>query len=100
MYLPGMLDTMVNVFRENDKLFKFLHLPVQSGSNRILKKMKRGHTANTFLEAIQAFRRRIPEMTISTDIIVGFPSETEDDFKETLDLVARSEAGHCQYFTL
>jgi threonylcarbamoyladenosine tRNA methylthiotransferase CDKAL1 len=91
MYLPGMLDTMVNVFRENDKLFKFLHLPVQSGSNRILKKMKRGHTANTFLEAIQAFRRRIPEMTISTDIIVGFPSETEDDFKETLDLVARSK---------
>jgi threonylcarbamoyladenosine tRNA methylthiotransferase CDKAL1 len=90
MYLPGMLDSMIRVFSENDKLFKFLHIPVQSGSNRILKKMRRGHTANTFKKAILEFRRRIPEMTISTDIIVGFPSETEDDFKETLDLVERS----------
>jgi threonylcarbamoyladenosine tRNA methylthiotransferase CDKAL1 len=91
MYLPGMLDRMVSLFCENDKLFKFLHIPVQSGSDRILKRMKRGHTAKTFIDAIQAFRAKIPEMTISTDIIVGFPSETEDDFKETLDLVARSK---------
>jgi threonylcarbamoyladenosine tRNA methylthiotransferase CDKAL1 len=91
MYLPGMLDRMVSLFCENDKLFKFLHIPVQSGSDRILKKMKRSHTAKTFMDAVQAFRGRIPEMTISTDIIVGFPSETEDDFKETLDLVARSK---------
>jgi threonylcarbamoyladenosine tRNA methylthiotransferase CDKAL1 len=91
MYLRGMMDRMVSLFYENDKLFKFLHIPVQSGSDRILKKMKRGHTAKTFMDAVQAFRGRIPEMTISTDIIVGFPSETEDDFKETLDLVARSK---------
>jgi threonylcarbamoyladenosine tRNA methylthiotransferase CDKAL1 len=91
MYLPSMMDRMVSLFCKNDKLFKFLHIPVQSGSDRILKKMKRGHTAKTFMDAVQAFRDKIPEMTISTDIIVGFPSETEDDFKETLDLVAKSK---------
>jgi tRNA A37 methylthiotransferase MiaB len=52
--------------------------------------MKRGHAAKTFLNAVQAFRNKIPEMTISTDIIVGFPSETEEDFKETLDLVEKA----------
>jgi MiaB/RimO family radical SAM methylthiotransferase len=91
MYLPEMLDRIVSLFCENDKLFKFLHIPVQSGSDRILKKMRRSHTAKTFIDAVQAFRGRIPQMTISTDIIVGFPSETEDDFKETLDLLARSK---------
>jgi threonylcarbamoyladenosine tRNA methylthiotransferase CDKAL1 len=91
MYLPSMMDRIVSLFCKNDKLFKFLHIPVQSGSDRILKKMKRGHTAKTFMDAVQAFRDKIPEMTISTDIIVGFPSETEDDFKETLDLVEKSK---------
>lgn len=90
MYMPGMLDKMVSAFHENSKLFKFLHIPVESGSDKILRKMKRGHTSRTFLDAVQAFRSKIPEMTISTDIIVGFPSETEDDFKETLDLVERA----------
>jgi threonylcarbamoyladenosine tRNA methylthiotransferase CDKAL1 len=90
MYLPAIRDGMVNLFCENDKLFKFLHIPVQSGSDRVLKKMKRGHTSKTFMDAVHAFRSRIPEMTISTDIIVGFPSETEDDFQETVDLLERS----------
>ena len=89
MYMPAILDGMVSLFCENDKLFKFLHIPVQSGSDRILKKMRRGHTSKTFMDAVQEFRNRIPEMTISTDIIVGFPSETEDDFKETVDLLER-----------
>jgi MiaB-like tRNA modifying enzyme len=91
MYVPEMLDSLVDTFRRNDKLFKFLHIPVESGSERILRKMKRGHTARTFLDAVSAFRRVIPEMAISTDIIVGFPSETEEDFQATLDLVARAE---------
>jgi threonylcarbamoyladenosine tRNA methylthiotransferase CDKAL1 len=91
MYLPAILDRMVRLFCENDKLFKFLHIPVQSGSNRVLRKMKRGHTSKTFIDIVQAFRDKIPEMTISTDIIVGFPSETEDDFKQTIDLLERSE---------
>jgi MiaB-like tRNA modifying enzyme len=91
MYLPAILDRMVSLFCENDKLFKFLHIPVQSGSDRVLKKMKRGHTSKIFMDAVKAFRNKIPEMTISTDIIVGFPSETEDDFKETIDLIERSQ---------
>lgn len=91
MYLPAILDRMVSLFGEDDKLFKFLHIPVQSGSDRVLKKMKRGHTSKTFMDAVKAFRGKIPEMTISTDIIVGFPSETEDDFKKTVDLVERSQ---------
>jgi MiaB-like tRNA modifying enzyme len=90
MYLPEMLDRMVSAFYENEKLFKFLHIPVESGSERVLRKMKRGHTAKTFLDAVEAFRSRVPEMTISTDIIVGFPSETEDDFKDTLELVEKA----------
>jgi len=91
MYLPAILDRMVSLFCENDKLFKFLHIPVQSGSDRILRKMKRGHTSKTFIDTVQAFRDKIPEMTISTDIIVGFPSETEDDFKQTINLLERSQ---------
>lgn len=91
MYMPEMLDRMVDLFHESDKLFKFLHIPVESGSDRILRKMKRGHTTRTFFDAVQAFRKKIPEMTISTDIIVGFPTETEQDFQDTLDLVAKAE---------
>jgi threonylcarbamoyladenosine tRNA methylthiotransferase CDKAL1 len=91
MYVPAILDRMVRLFCENDKLFKFLHIPVQSGSDRVLRKMKRGHTSKTFIDIVQAFRDKIPEMTISTDIIVGFPSETEDDFKQTTNLLERSQ---------
>lgn len=91
MYMPEMLDRIVATFQQNDKLFKFLHIPVESGSDKILRKMKRGHTARTFLETVRAFRNKIPEMTISTDVIVGFPSETEDDFKQTLELVEKAE---------
>jgi threonylcarbamoyladenosine tRNA methylthiotransferase CDKAL1 len=91
MYLPEILDRMVCLFSENDKLFKFLHIPVQSGSDRVLRKMKRGHTSKIFIDAVQAFRERIPEMNISTDIIVGFPSETDDDFKQTVDLLERTQ---------
>lgn len=91
MYLPEMLDRMVSVFHENDKLFKFIHIPVESGSERVLRKMKRGHTVRTFLDAVHAFRGKMPEITISTDIIVGFPSETEDEFKESLALIERAE---------
>ena len=91
MYMPEMLGRMVQEFYDDWKLFRFLHIPVESGSNRVLRKMKRGHSAKTFMDAVQAFRSKIPEMTISTDVIVGFPSETEDDFQATLDLVESAE---------
>ena len=91
MYLPNMIDDLVNVYVNNDRIFKFLHLPVQSGSDRILRKMKRGHTVKIYRDTVKAFRSKIPEMTIATDIIVGFPSETEEDFQKTLALLKETE---------
>lgn len=87
MYLPSLIDELVTVYANNDKIFKFLHIPVQSGSDRILRKMKRGHTVKIYCDAVKAFRSKMPEMTIATDIIVGFPSETEGDFQKTLTLL-------------
>lgn len=90
-YMLGMLTEMVDVFARNDKMFRFVHMPVQSGSESILRKMKRGHTAKVFADAVRAFRERMPDFTVSTDIIVGFPSETEEDFECTLNLLERTE---------
>jgi MiaB-like tRNA modifying enzyme len=91
MYLPRMLDGLVDAFVRNDKLFKFVHIPVESGSDRVLRLMKRGHTSKTFLQAVDAFRKQIPEMTVSTDIIVGFPTESEADFERTMRLIGQTQ---------
>ncbi len=86
MYMPKIKNDLVESF-ENDKVFKFLHVPVQSGSNDILHEMKRGHTAETFRDVVKRFRDRFNRFTISTDIIVGFPGETEQDFQDTIQLI-------------
>jgi MiaB-like tRNA modifying enzyme len=91
MYVPRFLDRLISLYRNNDKIFKFLHMPVQSGSERILRKMKRGHTAKIFLDIVKELRKKIPEITIATDIITGFPSESESDFEETLNLIEESQ---------
>lgn len=91
MYVPRFLDRLISLYRNNDKVFKFLHMPVQSGSERILRKMKRGHTAKIFLDVVKELRKKIPEITIATDIITGFPSESERDFEETLSLIEESQ---------
>lgn len=90
-YMPEMLDRMAKVFVESDRMFRFLHMPVQSGSDAILRRMKRGHTAKVFTDAVKALRDRMPDFTVSTDIIAGFPTETEEDFRQTLDLVKDTE---------
>src|SRR5919202_1380667 len=87
MHLSSVIKELVEVYEHNENIFKFLHIPVQSGSDRILRKMKRGHSVKTYRELVKAFRSRIPEITIATDIIVGFPSESEDDFEQTLQLI-------------
>jgi MiaB-like tRNA modifying enzyme len=89
-YVPEMLDRLAGAM-QHDRMFCFLHMPVQSGSNAVLRKMKRGHTAQVFSDTAAALRARMPEFTISTDVIVGFPTETEADFQKTLDLVRRTE---------
>lgn len=91
MYIPRFLDRLISLYRNNDRIFKFLHMPVQSGSERILQKMKRGHTAKIFLDVVREMRKKIPEITIATDIITGFPSESERDFEETLNLIKESQ---------
>jgi len=86
MYMPRIRDGLLRSF-ENIKVFKFLHIPVQSGSNRVLKEMKRGHTSQVFRDANDKFRKKFGKFTISTDIIVGFPSESDEDFEETVNLI-------------
>lgn len=71
----------------NPKLARALHLPLQSGSNRILKRMNRGYTRDTYLSLVKAVREVVPDIALTTDIIVGFPGETEEDFSETLDIL-------------
>ncbi len=71
----------------SDKFYNFLHVPVQSGSEKILKKMRRSHGTKEFTEVAEAFKERFPFGSVSTDIIIGFPGETEKDFKETLQMI-------------
>lgn len=77
---------VVYAIRDCDKVCEQIHLPVQSGSNRILKEMNRHYTKEQYLELAKEIRKEIPGVTFSTDIIVGFPGETEEDFNETLEL--------------
>jgi len=90
MYMPRIRDGLLTSF-EDDKVFKFLHVPVQSGSDRVLNEMKRGHTSETFRDIITKFRTKFPKFTVSTDIIVGFPTETDDDFQKTVELLEGTE---------
>jgi len=79
-------DDLITIF-ENPKLVNYLHLPVQSGSNKILKLMERKHKVDLYIERINKLRKLRPDISISSDFIVGFPGETDDDFQETLDLI-------------
>ncbi len=73
------------------KFFKFLHLPVQSGSDKILEKMNRKYSSAQFLSLVEKFREKIPSLTISTDLIVGFPGESEEDFQKSLALLKKAK---------
>lgn len=86
MYMPRIKEKLIESF-DNDRVYKFLHIPVQSGSDKVLNDMKRGHTSGTYREIVKKVKERFPEFTISTDIIVGFPSETNEDFEMTVKLL-------------
>ena len=90
MYMPRIKERLIDSY-ENNKVFKFIHIPVQSGSDKVLHDMKRGHTAGTFREIVKKLKSRFGEFTISTDVIVGFPSETEEDFQKTIQLLDETE---------
>ena len=83
----GVNDELVRLFREEPKLCRHLHLPVQSGSSRVLSRMRRGYTREGYLEAVKRLRNAVPDIALTTDVIVGFPGETEEDFLETRTLM-------------
>jgi tRNA-2-methylthio-N6-dimethylallyladenosine synthase len=82
-FTPKVIDTIA----EHDEICNYIHLPVQSGSNRILDEMRRRYTIEEYRDLVDAIRDRVPEMAISTDVIVGFPGETEEDFEQTRQLI-------------
>lgn len=85
-------DEMINAIAERDNIMPYIHLPLQSGSSRILKLMGRRYTKEEYIELYDKIKNTVPNCSITTDIIVGFPNETEEDFQETLDVV-----NHCKY---
>ena len=84
-------DKLIETMAECDKVCKQLHLPFQAGSNKILKQMNRGYTKEEYLEKIAKVKKAIPNISLSTDVIVGFPTETNEDFEETLDVLRKVE---------
>jgi len=80
--LPELIESF-----KSEKIFNFLHLPVQSGDNNVLKRMNRRYTVEEFKKAVEAFRKEIPDLTLSTDIICGFPGEDSEAFENTIDLL-------------
>ena len=82
-------DELIETMHSSEKICKQFHLPLQSGSDRILKEMNRHYTKDDYLELVKTLRKSVPDIGLSTDIIVGFPGETEEDFEETLDVIKK-----------
>ena len=82
-------DDLIEAMKHSEKICRHLHLPLQSGSDRILSAMNRHYTSETYLELARKLRREMPDLSLTTDVIVGFPGETEEDFQQTLDVVRR-----------
>ncbi|HAB39567.1 MAG TPA: tRNA (N6-isopentenyl adenosine(37)-C2)-methylthiotransferase MiaB [Rhodobacteraceae bacterium] len=93
-----MTDELIEAHGSCPKLMPYLHLPVQSGSDKILKRMNRSHTSDSYLKLIERIRRARPDILMSGDFIVGFPEETEEDFQATLDLIEEVNYGYAYSF--
>jgi tRNA-2-methylthio-N6-dimethylallyladenosine synthase len=79
-------ESLVQEIASNDKIDKFIHLPIQSGSNTVLARMNRGYTKEDYLAVVGRLRKAVPNLELGTDLIVGFPGETEAEFQETVEL--------------
>lgn len=82
-------DDVIEAIRDSDKVCKLIHLPLQSGNTKVLKEMNRKYTKDQYLELVEKMKKQIPDVTFSTDIIVGFPGETDEEFEDTLDVVEK-----------
>lgn len=82
-------DDVIEAIRDCEKVCKLVHLPLQSGSSEVLKVMNRKYTKDQYLNLVEKMKKEIPNLTLSTDIIVGFPGETEENFEDTLDVVSK-----------
>ena len=80
------VDEIIDAIK-HPKVYNFIHLPIQSGSDKVLKEMRRGHTVDQYLEIVNKFKSEIPDLTLATDIIVGYPTETDEDFSKTVELL-------------
>jgi len=90
MMNPNTAQTILNELADAlrcPKVYKFLHMPVQSGSNEVLEKMCRGYRADDYMEIVRLLRAKLPEISLATDVIAGFPGETDEDFAKTLKLM-------------
>lgn len=90
-------DELIETIKNYKKVCNYIHLPIQSGSSEVLKRMNRRYTKEQYLALVEKLKNAIPDITISTDIIVGFPGETEQDFQETLDVIRQVK--YCTAFT-
>ncbi len=90
-------DKLIDVIKSHDKICKSIHLPIQSGSDKILKAMNRHYTKADYLEKVNKLRAAVPDIAITTDVMVGFPNETEEDFEETFSVM--KEVGYAGAFT-
>ena len=88
-YPSKITQNLIEAHKDLDKLMPYIHLPIQSGSDKILKAMNRQYTAASYEEIVASFRKARPDIAVSSDFIVGFPGETEDDFQATMDVVKR-----------
>jgi len=87
-YALKMVDKLIAIYKDG-RIYKFIHIPIQSGSDRVIKEMNRCYTVKQFETIVKRFRKEIKDICLSTDVIVGFPTETEADFKKTLSLIER-----------
>lgn len=89
MHPKNILDDVDDIIDaiKHPKVYDFIHLPIQSGSDKVLKEMRRGHSIDQYIDIVNRFKSEIPNLTLATDIIVGYPTETDDDFLKTVDLL-------------
>lgn len=91
-------DDLIAVMKDSEKICRHIHLPVQCGSSRLLEKMNRRYTKEQYLALVRKIREAMPDISLTTDIMVGFPGETEEDFQDTIDVVRQAEYDSCYTF--